>query len=193
MTRGRKRSTKREGRAASRAEKGPALPDGIDEAHVAEKHGIRRHESVIALGILTVIVLAAAVGFFGRPDSARTASGTAGDLEVFGPSLIRNGEFFEMRFRIRATETIGEPVIAVEDAVWEDLTVNTLIPAATDETHEDGRFLFTFAELPAGEEFLFKVDLQINPDFLGANEGRIALLDGEDEITSLEYELGVLP
>src|SRR3712207_9251316 len=48
-------------------------------------------------------------------------------FEVFGPSLIRNGEFFEMRFRIRATETIGEPVIAVDDAVWEDLTVNTLI------------------------------------------------------------------
>ena len=169
------------------------LPDGITEEHVAEKHGIRRHESVLALGILTVVVVGSLLGFFGRPDSARTASAARAELEVFGPSLIRNGEFFEMRFRVRAHETLTEAVIAIDEAVWEDLTVNTIIPSPVDETHDDGRFLFTLGEVAAGTEFLLKVDLQINPDFIGHNTGVIALLDGEEPITELEYELGVLP
>ena len=171
----------------------PPLPDGIEERHVAEKHGIRRHESAIALGILTLVVAAALLGFFGRPDSARTATSDRAELEVFGPSLIRNGEFFEMRFRVRAHETLDEAVIAIDEAVWEDLTVNTIIPAPVDETHEDGQFRFTLGEVVAGTEFLLKVDLQINPDFVGENVGEIALLDGDEPITSLEYELGVLP
>ncbi len=181
MTRSRGKSTK------------TPLPDGIEERHVAEKHGIRRHESVIALGLLTLVVVASLAGFFGRPDSARTATGDGAQLEVFGPSLIRNGEFFEMRFRVRAEETLTEAVIAVDEGVWEDLTVNTIIPAPVDETHEDGQFRFTLGEVPAGSEFLLKVDLQINPDFLGENVGQITLFDGDEVVTSLEYELGVLP
>ncbi len=169
------------------------LPDGIEERHVAPKRGIRRHESAIALGTLTLVVVASLLGFFGRPDSARTATTNRAELEVFGPSLIRNGEFFEMRFRVRAHETLSEAVIAIDEAVWEDLTVNTIIPAPVDETHENGQFRFRLGEIAAGTEFLLKVDLQINPDFIGQNVGEIALLDGDDEIASLEYELGVLP
>ncbi len=170
-----------------------SAPDGIERQHIDEKHGLRRHEATVALMALTLIVVAAAAGFMGRPESARTADGREARLEVFGPSLIRNGEFFEMRFRIRAVETISEPVLAVDDGIWEDLTVNTMIPAPVDETHRDGQFRFTLSELQPGAEFLLKVDLQINPDFIGQNAGHVSLLDGDRSITSLYYELGVLP
>lgn len=169
------------------------MPDGIDESHVVEKVGIRRHQSVIALGALTLVVLAALLGFFGRPDSARIATADRAELEVFGPSLIRNGEFFEMRFRVRAAETLANAVIAIDEGVWEDITVNTIIPGPVEETHEDGQFRFTLGEVAAGTEFLMKVDLQINPDFVGDNIGQIVLFDGEEQVTTLEYELGVLP
>ena len=169
------------------------LPDGIEPRHVAEKEGIRRHQSVMALGILTLVMVAGVLGFFGRPDSARTATAPRAELEVFGPSLIRSGEFFEMRFRVRAEEALTDAVIAIDEGVWEDITVNTIIPGPVEETHEDGQFRFTIGEVPGGTEFLLKVDLQINPDFIGNNDGEIALFDGDDEITSLEYELGVLP
>ena len=170
-----------------------SAPDGIEQQHINEKHGFRRHEAAIALAALTLVVAAAALGFMGRPDSARTAAAPEAQLEVFGPSLIRNGEFFEMRFRIRAEDAIAEPILAVDEAIWEDLTVNTMIPAPVDETHEDGEFRFTLAELQPGAEFLFKVDLQINPDFIGQNAGEVSLLDGDRPITSVYYELGVLP
>ena len=169
------------------------FPDGIQERDVAEKQGIRRRESAIALGALTLVVLASLVGAFGRPDSARTATTERAELEVFGPSLIRNGEFFEMRFRVRAGETLSNAVIGIDESVWEDITVNTIIPGPVEETHRGGQLRFALGEVTAWSEFLLKVDLQINPDFVGENEGRIALFDGDEQITSLEYELGVLP
>ena len=46
---------------------------------------------------------------------------------------------------------------------------------------------------PAGAEFLFKVDMQINPDILGGNGGRIAVYDGETEIVATEIAITVLP
>lgn len=112
---------------------------------------------------------------------------------MYGPQLIRTGEFFEMRFRIDTAEPLAEAVIAVDEGIWRDITVNTMIPAATEETHDDGAFRFTLGPLEADVSYLYKVDLQINPDFFGRNEGRIGLYDGDRLITELTYELGVLP
>ena len=169
------------------------LPDGIQQRHIAEKHGLRRHEGPLALAVLGLVVAGALLGFFGRPDSARTATGPRAQLEVFGPSLIRNGEFFEMRFRVRPTETLPEATLAIDEEVWEDLTINTIVPGPVEETHEHGQFRFALGELAAESEFLLKVDLQINPDFVGHNSGQISLYDGDELITQLHYELGVLP
>ena len=71
-------------------------------------------------------------------------------LAVHTSEIIRNGEFFEMRISVEADEPIDELVIGVDEALWEDMTVNTMIPAATDEISADGEFRFTFAELEAG-------------------------------------------
>lgn len=184
---------KAKGKPRSRSARSASLPDGIEERDVAEKRGIRRRESAFALGALTLVVVASLFGVFGRPDSARTAASERAELEVFGPSLIRNGEFFEMRFRVRAGEELSNAVIGIDEGVWEDITVNTIIPGPLEETHRDGQFRFTLGEVAAETEFLMKIDLQINPDFVGENVGQIALFDGDEQITSLEYELGVLP
>ena len=56
-----------------------------------------------------------------------------------------------MRIDVEADGPITELVIGVDSALWEDMTVNTMIPAASDESSEDGEFRFTFAELEAGE------------------------------------------
>ncbi len=37
---------------------------------------------------------------------------------------------------------------------------------------------FTFAELAAGTTFLFKIDVQVNPDIVIGNEGSVTIYDG---------------
>jgi hypothetical protein len=68
-----------------------------------------------------------------------------------------------------------------------------MIPAATDERSTDGAFRFSFGEIEPGTPFLLKVDLQINPDIVGANHGRVTVYDGEDPLVETQISITVLP
>ena len=48
-----------------------------------------------------------------------------------------------------------------------------MIPAATEESGEDGEFRFAFGPIRAGTTFDLKVDAQVNPDIVGGNEGAL--------------------
>ena len=170
----------------------PPYPDGIGERDIRPVARWRRHASPVGILVFGIVVALALFGVLGH-ERTWTATAAAADLEVHGPEVIRNGEFFEIRVRVRAEDPITEVGIGVDEALWEDITVNTMIPAATDETSENGEVRFTFAELPAGTEFLLKIDLQVNPDILGGNEGTITLYDGEEPIVSTDVSITVLP
>ena len=88
---------------------------------------------------------------------------------------------------------IGELAIGISQALWEDITVNTMIPGPTEETSADGEFRFVFAELAPGAPFLMKVDLQVNPDILGGNEGVVTVYDCDEALTSVPVSITVLP
>jgi hypothetical protein len=167
-------------------------PDGIGDVNVRPLGGWRRHASPLSLGVFGAVVLLALSGMLGheRQWDAR-GGGTA--LTVHMPELIRNGEFFEMRVTVESDEPIAELVIAVDQAIWEDMTVNTMIPAPADEASEDGEYRFTFADLAAGTPFLLKVDAQVNPDILGGNQGTVTVYDGEEPLAEVAVEIGVLP
>ncbi len=168
------------------------FPDGIQERHAAPVSGWRRHASPLSLIAFGVIVLLALLGVLGH-ERVWVAEDAGARLMVHMPETIRNGEFFEMRVTTVADGPIGELVIGIDQALWEDLTINTLIPAATDEVSEDGEFRFTFASLDAGTEFLLKVDAQVNPDIVGGNDGTVTVYDGETVLTEVQIQMTVLP
>jgi hypothetical protein len=167
-------------------------PDGVTEDHVRPLAGWRRRASPLGLVVFGAVVALALGGFLGHE---RTWTATAGGtrLEVHVSEVIRNGEFLEMRVRVVADEGLEELVVGIEDGLWEDVTVNTMIPAATEETNADGETRFTFGELTAGASFLFKVDMQINPDIVGGNRGRVTVYDGEAEVAATDISITVLP
>ncbi len=167
-------------------------PDGIAEEHVRPMAGWRRHASPLALVVFGAVMLLGMTGLLGREADWR-AEGNGVRLEVHTSEILRNGEFFEMRVSVEADRAVEELVIGVESALWEDLTVNTMIPAATDETGTDGEFRFTFAELEAGSSFLMKIDLQVNPDIVAGNEGAVTLYDGEELLATTDVTIAVLP
>lgn len=169
-----------------------AYPDGIEARHVTAAAAWRRHASPLALVALGAVLLMGLLGVLGHERDWRAqADGTM--VSVHMPEVIRNGEFLEMRVTIETEEAIGELAIGIDQSLWEDLTVNTMIPAATDETSEDGAYRFTFAELAAGARFVLKVDGQVNPDILGGNEGTITVFDGDTPLVSLPLQMAVLP
>jgi hypothetical protein len=142
--------------------------------------------------VFGVVVALALSGWLGRERTwSADADGTT--LEVHAPEIIRNGEFLEMRVRVTSDTPITELVIGIDESLWEDVTVNTMIPSAADETSEDGEVRLTFAELAAGAAFLFKVDMQINPDIVGGNTGTLTVYDGEAELVATDISITVLP
>lgn len=167
-------------------------PDGIADDHIRPIEGWRRHASPLSLVVFGVIVAAALSGWLGR-ERTWTAEGEGAALEVHAPEIIRNGEFLEMRVRVISDRPIEELVIGIDESLWEDVTVNTMIPAAAEEASEDGEVRLTFAELPADAAFLFKVDMQINPDILGGNVGTLRVYDGEAELVATDLSITVLP
>jgi hypothetical protein len=138
------------------------------------------------------VIVLGLVGLLGHERDWR-AEGAGAELTVHAPEITRNGEFLEMRITVETDEPIGELVIGIESAIWEDFTVNTMIPAPTDEESTDGEFRFRFARLEPRSSFLLKIDLQVNPDILGGNRGTVAVYDGDAAIVETPISITVLP
>ena len=170
----------------------PPYPDGLSADNIRPVGRWRRHASPLGLILFGVIVVVAFLGILGHERTwLAEVDGTR--LHVHAPEVIRNGEFFEIRIRVATDEPLGEVVIGLEDGLWEDVTVNTMIPAASEEENVDGETRFTFSELSAGSELMFKIDAQVNPDILGGNGGRVTVYDGEEEIVATDISISVLP
>lgn len=170
----------------------PTLPDGIAEEHVRPIRGWRRHASPLSLVVFGVVVALALSGLLGRERTwSAESEGTV--LEIHTSEIVRNGEFLEMRVRVTSDAPIDQLVIGIDETLWEDVTVNTMIPAAADEGSEDGEVRLTFAELAAGTAFLLKVDMQINPDVVLGNAGTLTVYDGEARLVAADLSITVLP
>jgi hypothetical protein len=170
----------------------PRAPDGIGEEHTRPSGGWRHHASPLALAVFGLVIVLGLTGLLGREAEWR-AEAHGVRLAVHSSEIIRNGEFFEMRIRVEADEPIGELVVGVDEELWKDMTVNTMIPGAADETSADGEFQFTFAELEAATPFILKVDLQVNPDIVAGNRGAVTVYDGETPLARADIGITVLP
>lgn len=170
---------------------GPNCPDGIATRNV-EEHGGRWNW--VSLAVLGALMLAALIGAFGGGKSpVRVADGPVARFEIATPHTIRNGEFYEMRVRVDAKAPIAKAVLVVPVALWRDMTVNTMIPAASEEKAQGGAFRFDYGELKPGEILDLKFDGQINPALFAGTRGTIALADGERTLAEIPLNIRVLP
>jgi hypothetical protein len=167
-------------------------PDGITDEHERPLSGWRRHASPLSLVVFGLVVALALAGVLGHEREWR-AEANGAVLVVHASEIIRNGEFAEIRVTVESGEAIDDLRIGIAQSLWEDMTVNTMIPAATEEVSSNGEFRFAFGPLEPGATFLLKVDLQVNPDILGGNDGVVAVYDGERVLVEAPISIAVLP
>ena len=168
------------------------FPDGIGKEHVTPTTGWRRHASPLSLAVFGSVIVLGLTGLLGHERDWRSeANGLR--LEVHASEISRNGEFLEMRVSVETATALEDLAIGVDNDLWEDMTVNTMIPAATEETGIGGEFRFSFGPMEAGTTFDLKIDLQVNPDIVAGNDGTLTVYDGDRPITSVDIGLMVLP
>lgn len=172
--------------------KSTTFPDGIGESNQRPLSGARL--TVFRTVLVGLVLLAALLGLVGgAPTAERRVETPAATMAIDVPNPIRNGMFVEWRIEVTARQPIGDAVIAISAPLWNDMTINSLVPAASEEEYKDGAFLFHFGALEAGERLLFKIDGQVNPPKFASQRGAIRLLDGERELMSAPIVLRVIP
>ncbi len=170
------------------------FPDGIDASHASPVGGLRAHASPLAfvfLGCLLAIAMTGQLG--GAPAPVTLVRAPAADLEVKLARPLRSGLFFETHIRVVARRDIAKPVIGVDASLWRDLTINSQIPAAADESFADGQYRFAYPGLKAGDTLEIKIDGQTNPPLVGHLAGGITLLDGDASLATTHVLVPVLP
>lgn len=169
-------------------------PDGIAREHMPAQQRWGRVLAWAVLVLLGVVLAVAMTGFFGgRPGTARVVQEPAAALEFTAPEVLRNGEFFEMLVRVEAKRPIAKPVIAISNTYWRHVTINTMIPAPSEEGFDDGAFEFTYGAMEAGDTLELKIDGQVNPARQGASKGTVQVLDDKTPLASLPVRLKVFP
>jgi len=168
------------------------LPDGIGTEHI-DLRPRQRRPGVLSLAILGALVVIGLSGYAGGGSAEHEVRNAAGAFALRAPDIIRNGEILEMRLRVVAQRPIDKLVIGVEPALWREVTTNSTVPQAGEETFRDGLFRFSFDKVEAGGAFEFQVVQQINPGLWGTNRGRVVFLDGDTVLAEMPVAMRVLP
>ena len=170
------------------------FPDGLDDGHAAERGGFHTHASLVSIIVLGALMALALTGLLaGARTPPETVRAAAADLQVTMPRTLRNGEFFEMDVAVTARAPITDATIVLPPGLWRDMTINTMIPAASEETYKDGAFRFRYGPLKAGDTLTIKIDGQINPPLTWGTRGSVALYDGDRRLVELPVHVRVLP
>lgn len=168
-------------------------PQGINNDHI-NGHKWKRHASPGSILLLSALLIAAAIGYFGgQPHPRRTVDRAAATIDMEFPDILRNGQFFEMRAKITAKQDFEDLRVGISATYWHDLTINSMVPAPEKETFKDGEYRFSFGPVKSGEEFAIKIDGQINPPLFAGTNGHITLLDGEKIQATVPVNLTVIP
>lgn len=171
-----------------------SYPDGLGEVHAARRGRLHRHASLFSLIVLGALMALALSGLLAGGRAHTTLAAAPGaTLGVSAPRILRNGEFFEMRVAVEAKVPITDATLAIPPELWRDMTINSHVPAASEEAFEDGAFAFHYGPLKPGERLEIKIDGQINPPLTLGTRGFVRLQDGDRAIVTAPVAIGVLP
>ncbi len=172
----------------------PPFPEGIDATHVGPFGGVRAHASPLAFILLGSLLALAMTGMLGgAPAPATVTHAPAADLQIKLARPLRSGLFFETHVRVVARHDIAEPVIGIDASLWRDLTINSQVPAPSDERFKDGQYRFAYPSMKAGDTLEIKIDGQTNPPLVGRLDGSLDLFDGKTRLAGTHLSITVLP
>jgi hypothetical protein len=149
-----------------------------------------RRIGYVILGALAILGL---LNVFGQRPSTDTADASAARLELYAPSHLRGGLLFMARFRITAKQDLKKATLVLDPGWAESMTINTIEPAPTDETSDNGRLALTLGPIKAGDSFLLFMQFQVNPTNVGRRPQDVELRDGDTHIATIHRTVTVFP
>lgn len=147
----------------------------------------------IVMTLIALVCLAGLLNVFGQRPSTSSAAVSAASLKLYAPSRIRGGLFYEARMTIDARQDLKKATLVLDPGWAEGITINTVEPSPIGEASRNGKLVFELGHIPAGDTYLFFLQLQVNPTNVGRRSQDVALYDGDTFLTSIDREVTVFP
>lgn len=94
---------------------------------------------------------------------------------------------------IDARQDLKKATLVLDPGWAEGITINTVEPSPIGEASRNGKLVFELGHIPAGDTYLFFLQLQVNPTNVGRRSQDVALYDGDTFLTSIDREVTVFP
>jgi hypothetical protein len=147
-------------------------------------------------GIVLVLVAFLALGaanVFGQRPAGTTVDAPAASLELYAPTKLRGGLFWEARFTITAHRDVKNALLQLSPGWQESMQMNTIEPSPLGEASRNGDLLFTLGHIPAGQTYRLFVQFQVSATNVGRRRADVTLYDGATEIAKINRKLTVYP
>jgi hypothetical protein len=172
-----------------------SLPDYLDRSTHLDLHGRDIEPWFRRLGLL-VLLVACCLGLanvFGQKTHVVSVDSPSARLTVEAPGAGRGGLIYQAIFRVEARQDLAEPTLVLAPGWFDGLTINTVQPDAVEWGQQEGRNTLTLPALEAGEDFVLRLQYQVNPTVLGRRSQDVVLEDSGTTLLTLEHAQTLFP
>lgn len=170
------------------------VPDHLTLGRNRDREGAR--DVLIRRAFVGLLLLISGLGLvnaFGQRPSTSTAATSTADLEVYAPARVRAGLYYMARFTIDAHTELRRATLVLDPGWAEGITINTIVPSPIGEASDDGKLVFELGHVPAGEQHVFFIHLQVNPTNVGRREQDVELRDGDTTLAHIDRTITIFP
>jgi hypothetical protein len=146
-----------------------------------------------AVALLVVFLALGAANVFGQRPAGHTVVTPAVSFELYAPTKLRGGDFWEARFTIRARRAVKNALLQLSPGWAESMQINTIEPSPLGEASRDGDLLFTLGHIPAGKTYRLFMQMQVSATNVGRRHADVTLYDGATKLVHLSRVLTIYP
>jgi hypothetical protein len=114
-------------------------------------------------------------------------------LRVSAPAAVRGGLFFQSRVEIRARRAIAHPRLVLDEGWVEGMQFNSAEPSPMSEASRDGRVVFSYDSLNAGDRLVVWMQFEVDPTNVGHRSYGLELDDADTQVAAVHRWITVFP
>jgi hypothetical protein len=171
------------------------VPAGLSLEHNRDLAGREKHPWTrrALVAVLGGVLVAALLNVFGQRTSSASASAPEASLTVSAPTQLRSGLIFQTRITVAAAQELERAAVVLDPGWLEGVTINTVEPAPVAEASRDGRLVLELGRVPAGDDHVLYLQMQVNPTTVGRRSTEVVLEDDGRALARVDRTTTIWP
>jgi hypothetical protein len=143
--------------------------------------------------VISLIAVLALLNVFGERPRESNVSADAADLQVFAPTSLRGGLYYQGRLTVQPKRDIGKATLVLDSGWTEQMQINTIEPSPVGEASRGGKLTFDFGHLAPDDKLVVYLQFQVNPTNVGRRSQDVELYDDTTLLARADRTVTVFP